>query len=421
MEAGSVRVRAYAILVAAAAGIVFALALAAERGAVGQAPLLLTGFLLVAATVAQRFPVHLSEKTKVYVDAAIFVAAALLLPPPVAMLVAATAVLVDELLLGSSWRQVLFNVSQTALYVGAGALTYEALNAAGLPPTVPGLGSVVAVVAAVALMHLLNTGLVAGMVALQLRRNAYRTWREGIVLDLPQHLALVAIGLALAVVADAYPWLAPLFVAPLAFVYLSLRRHLELRQATRETLLAAVDLVELAHQLPAGHSRRVARLARQVAERLGLGPDEAEGVETAAQLHHLGDLVKRIGAGGENDDWPSERASGVAPLNLPPLYTANLIVLRHLTERWDGTGLPDRLSGEAIPLPARVIAVADAFDRLVAVPGGTGADLEDAVGALRAEASRAWDPRVVEELIVVARGELPLAGRAAPSRRAATA
>ena len=115
----------------------------------------------------------------------------------------------------------------------------------------------------------------------------------------------------------------------------------------------------------------------------------------------------------------SERASGApAPRDLLPSYARNLVVIRHLTERWDGTGFPDRLTGEAIPLPARVIAVADAFDRLVSDPGGAGVDLEAAVGALRAEASRAWDPRVVEEVIVVVRGEQPVA--AGTAVRAAT-
>src|SRR5688572_27049519 len=293
MEAVAVRVRVYAILVAAAAGIVFVGAMAADPDASSQATPLLTALLLVAAAIAQRFPVHLSDKTKVYVDAAIFVAVVLLLPPPAAMLVAVGAIAADELVLRESWRQALFNVAQTALYVGVGALVYEWLDSFGLPPTVPGIGSAVAVLAAIVAMHLLNTGLVAGMVAVQLRRNAYQTWREGILLDLPQHLALVTIGVILAIVADDYPWLIPIFAAPLAFVYLSLRRSLELRRATRSTLQAAVDLAELLHHGRPGHSRRVAERARLIAERLGLGPDDVEAVETAARFHHLGELVDR--------------------------------------------------------------------------------------------------------------------------------
>jgi hypothetical protein len=411
MEAVPSRVRLYAILVAVAAGIVALLAIATDGVAPDRAPLPLTAFLLGVAVIAQRFPVHLSDKTKVYVDAAIFVAAALLLSPPVAMLVAAAAVGVDELILRSSWRQALFNVAQTAVYVGGGALTYEWLDSSGIPPTLPGLGSGFAILAAVAVMHLLNTGLVAGMVALQLRRSAYRTWREGILLDLPQHLVLVAIGVLLAVVAGDYPWLAPLVAAPLVFVYFSLRRSLELRRATRSTLLAALDLVELLRpgQSQPGHGRRVAQRARQLAERLGLEPDEVEEVETAARFHHLGELVERATDVGDRGaaQVAVRPIEGAWLAETFPSFAGSVVVIRHLTERWDGSGFPDRLAGEAIPLPSRVIAVADAFDRLVTDPSRDHPDLEGALVTLRAGASREWDPRLVEEMVAVARRRLP--------------
>jgi hypothetical protein len=409
MDDVPVRVRVYAILVAVAAGIGFVVATALDADAWSRTSSLLAVALLVAAIVAQRFPVHLSEKTKVYVDAALFTAAALLLPPLLAMLVAAAAVGVGHLAARSSWRQAVFNVAQTALYVGAGAVTYQWLNDSSVPPTVPGLGSALAILAAAVVMHLLNTGLVAGVVALQLDRNPYRTWRDGILLDLPQHLVLVAIGVLLAVVARDYPWLAPLFIAPLAFVYLSLRRSLELRRATHSTLLAAVDLVELLHRAPPGHSRRVAGRARQLAERLGLEPDEVDDVETAARLHVLGEPSDRPEvAGGEAGRRVAGHSAGVAaPLAAFPSYSGSVVVIRHLTERWDGTGYPDRLAGEAIPLPSRVIAVADAFDSLVTGAGGRDRpELEETLVLLRAGAGRAWDPRVVEEMVAVAHGDL---------------
>jgi HD-GYP domain-containing protein (c-di-GMP phosphodiesterase class II) len=97
-----------------------------------------------------------------------------------------------------------------------------------------------------------------------------------------------------------------------------------------------------------------------------------------------------------------------------PLRSANLLltVIRHHQERYDGEGYPDRLAGEEIPIEARVISVADAYDAMTSPrPYRPPMSQRQVLGTLRREAGSQWDPQVVEvflEMIAEER-ELPRA------------
>ncbi len=146
------------------------------------------------------------------------------------------------------------------------------------------------------------------------------------------------------------------------------RLHHESRLGTVQALAAAVDARDAATQF---HSRNVARLAVLLAEDLGLSETHVELIETAALLHDIGKIgiadriLRKAGA-----LTPSERAEVQqhATLSERILAGANLDeilpwILGH-HERWDGSGYPGRLAGEAIPFEARLLAVCDAFDAM---------------------------------------------------------
>jgi len=81
------------------------------------------------------------------------------------------------------------------------------------------------------------------------------------------------------------------------------------------------------------------------------------------------------------------------------LRTAQRIALSH-HEKWDGSGYPNGLSGEEIPLEGRIVAIADVFDALTSVrPYKQAWSVEDAVGFLREQSGRHFDPRLVELFI----------------------
>ncbi len=119
------------------------------------------------------------------------------------------------------------------------------------------------------------------------------------------------------------------------------------------------------------HSDRVATLASQLAEQLGLTTDEAELIRLAAGLHDLGklampeEILRKPTALSDAERLVLERHPEIGHRMLQSLGVEAIAdwVLHH-HERWDGTGYPNQLAGEEIPLGARVIFVADAFDAM---------------------------------------------------------
>jgi len=153
------------------------------------------------------------------------------------------------------------------------------------------------------------------------------------------------------------------------------------------------------------HLYGVGELAEAVARRLGLDKQEAARIRRGAELHDVGKVAIPEGIVQKpgpltDEEWDfmrrhpviGERILAAAPAlaDLGPL-------VRSSHERFDGTGYPDRLAGEEIPLGARIIAVCDSFDAIVGGrPYRTAQNLRWALAELRRCAGTQFDPRVVE-------------------------
>lgn len=192
-----------------------------------------------------------------------------------------------------------------------------------------------------------------------------------------------------------------------------------LRAETHAALGALVDVVELRDAATAGHSRRVSALARTLAMRLGLPEADVDRIRVAGLVHDLGKLAVDpaiLTKGGPLTDaeWVQMRTHPVHGAAVVARFAAfgdGARLVRHHHEAWDGTGYPDRLAGEAIPLGARILAVADTFDtvtwgRVYQPAISTGA----ALAILRVGAGRHWDPRVVGALSGYLDGRLEMLG-----------
>jgi diguanylate cyclase (GGDEF)-like protein len=164
------------------------------------------------------------------------------------------------------------------------------------------------------------------------------------------------------------------------------------------------------------HSQRVAQFAVRIASRLGLEPDAIELTRLAASLHDLGklalpeELLRKPGPLTDPERLVLERHPQIGFRMLDSLGIDPVAdwVLRH-HERWDGTGYPDGLAGEEIPLGARIIFVADAYDAMTSDrlyrPRRSS---EEALAEIAACAGSQFDPDVVAALEAELLGEAAL-------------
>src|SRR5437899_4422148 len=150
------------------------------------------------------------------------------------------------------------------------------------------------------------------------------------------------------------------------------RLYHQLQRAICQSLLGLANALEAKDPYTRGHSERVAALSRRVASALGLGSGVVDTGGQAGLLHDIGKIgvpeaiLKKPGPLSP-EEWEIMRAHPVigAQIVAPFEFFGDAArVIRHHHERWDGSGYPDGLVRETIPLEARIVAVADVFDAL---------------------------------------------------------
>jgi two-component system cell cycle response regulator len=170
-----------------------------------------------------------------------------------------------------------------------------------------------------------------------------------------------------------------------------------------------------------GHLDEVAHLARRVGKQLGLGPGELEEVTRAAQLHDIGKIAVPkaiLGKSGalDDDEWEFVRQHtqvGDRILSAAPALTSVARLVRASHEHWDGSGYPDGLMHDEIPLGARIVAVCDAYHAMTGGrPYRQPVEPAQAIRELRRCSGAQFDPWVVEafcELLLPETGDRPRA------------
>ena len=369
---------------------------------------------LLALTLAlQMFSVRVYGRGSVSVSAIGILASAFLFDTGTTMAIAILAAVAQSIRRRSEFHKAVFDASNFALSAGAASLVFQALDDWRLPAAILA-GAVFAVV---------NNGLLCLVMSFAERIPWTTVWFERFHWA-RFHFALFGPVALAATIAYQQVGTAGLvaFTLPPALMILSVRQYLErtaaavdeireantnLRRAHKDTIAALSRSMEAKDLYTRGHTERVAAVALGLARRLGFRDDELEAIEIGALLHDIGkigipeQILHKAGKLNE-DEWALIKTHPVisdqilSELDLHPFVRQ---CARSSHERIDGMGYPDGLSGEAIPLPARIVFVADALDALTSTRPYRGArPMLAALAEIREHSGTQFCPHVVAAL-----------------------
>ncbi len=197
---------------------------------------------------------------------------------------------------------------------------------------------------------------------------------------------------------------------PMLFIRYSYLTTSKLRESNSDLLTALVKAIEIRDPYTSGHSVRVSALARQIAEELGLNRIAVDRVANAALLHDIGkieevytDILRKPDALSveERAIIESHVTRGEQLLrDLSSVPEEVVRIVRHHHEREDGTGYPDGLLGDEIPIGSKIIVACDAVDAMLSDrPYRRALPLSVVVEQLQEHAGRQFDHRVVRALV----------------------
>jgi HD-GYP domain-containing protein (c-di-GMP phosphodiesterase class II) len=244
-------------------------------------------------------------------------------------------------------------------------------------------------------------------------------------------LLLAPVGLIVAIAALAEPY-AVVLVLPLAallFVFAlergaRMRQAIELSRAYRGTTLLLSDVLEVDDEYTGFHSRSVVSLSVAVADAMGLKPRGRRNVEFGALLHDVGKIAvpkEIINKPGPltDDEWlviKTHTIEGQKMLDrVGGLLSDVGRIVRSSHEKWDGTGYPDGLMGNDIPVESAIVSCCDAFNAMTTDRSYRAAmSLDEAIGELRRNAGSQFSPAVVDALIGILNADPLVVGARGP-------
>jgi HD-GYP domain-containing protein (c-di-GMP phosphodiesterase class II) len=345
-----------------------------------------------------------------------FAAAALCAPgwPAVAAIAFGSASV--QILCKRHWVKGLFNVAQMVFGLSLAILVYRAAGGSsfllqgGQSLLVVARSHLVLAGVLVAALILVNTVTVSGVVAIVQQRNVVDIWKATTLPTAP-FIALTAF--LTFYLAWLYSGLGPggaaALIIPLLGVRQLYRTTVELTKVTEELLDLMVAAIEARDPYTSGHSQRVARASKLIARTIGLRPVEIERVGIAALLHDVGKIDEAfapiLAKEGRltPEEWDTMKRHPIRSAELVGLLSSLRDVVpavRHHHENWDGTGYPDGIKGESIPLASRIIMFADTLDAMT-----TDRPYRKALGVEEAKAEfvrfrgRQFDPAICDRIL----------------------
>ena len=389
--------------------------------------------ILVLVGVAQRNPVVLFRSSAISVAFAVKIAAYVLFGTPVALWATVVVVAVNAYTpKPKPARKVLFNFGGMMLSTYLASTTYQLVG--GMVPPGAFVPTMLAVAVSAAVYFAVNSVLTAEVITLTSNARFVDVWTQNFAWMPVNYLATAVNGAALALAYQSLGVIGVIvFVLPLGIAWYSFRLYMmkstQVRERNRELVTLNENLHRTTERLEASHVSVIAALlgslaakerstqgpsdatmqhALAVAKALGLGPDEVAAVNLGTLFHDIGKIgipehILQKPSALTEDEWAEMKTHPVIGANLigevPNLERIRPIVLAH-HEHYDGSGYPNGLRGDEIPLAAQIIAVADTYEAMTSTrPYRPALGHADAVAELRRVAGSQLNPIVVEAFI----------------------
>lgn len=375
--------------------------------------ILLFGLL---AAVAENFSVNLPRVGAVSVSFIIFFAALILFgPAPAAIVTLFTAVIWKDIKEKSSVYRILGNAGEGLISVGLAGLVYQAtggpllywqqrgFTAADFPAVLLPLAL------AAAVFFISNTSISSLSIGLSEQVSPVRVWFVNCRWGVSNYFALAPLGVALAEIYARTGAVGIFLLAiPLLVGRQTFHAYMGLRKAYTSTIKSLIAAVEAKDPYTRGHSERVAGYAEKIARHLRFSESKIETLRFAALLHDIG----KIGISKKILNKTEKLSSAeFAKIKEHPEVGASIIkkigflrdtlpAVSYHHEHFNGRGYAGGLSGDDIPMMARILAVADSFDAMTSVrPYRPALSTEEAVSELTRCKGTQFDERMVDTLL----------------------
>ena len=310
--------------------------------------------------------------------------------------------------------QVSFNVANMVISTSVAFATYHGGLFAEL-----GGSDILRLAFAACLFFTMNTLSVSVIVGLTEHRSPLKIWRECYLWSFPYYMVGGAISFGLSYSHREFGWQVFLLVAPVLIVlYKSFQLYFSRSQSETfhakemsalhlRTIEALAAAIEAKDESTHDHLARVQVYAVEMAKRLGLDDSQVQALRAAAILHDIGKLavpehiISKPGrlTRGEFEKMKIHPCVGAAILERVGFPYPVVPIVRHHHEKWDGSGYPDGLRGEEIPVGARILSVVDCLDALASDRSYRKAlPLDEAMGTVLSEAGVSYDPALANLL-----------------------
>ena len=371
-------------------------------------------FFIILNTIAEFMPVELPVGGNVTIGFPIDFVVILIYGPAFAICVTFMGEILGDIFNRKTiWYKTLFNASQYALSAGVAGIVYQKLG--GVVGLVNISNYIIPAAICAVVYYLINSNLFMIVISLAEEVSILSVWKNRIRGAIATYIALAPIGFIMALVyTNIGVWGIILFFFPLFLARRSFELYTKMRKVYLDTIRALAAAIDAKDPYTKGHSERVAKIAVVLATELDLSDRDIENIEYTALLHDIGkigidDRILSKSSELSNEEFKKIKEHPIIGANIiePVDFLKNSYeAIYHHHERYNGGGYPDGLKAKDIPLCARIIGVADAYDAMGSDrPYRKKLSKEKILKEFTEQSGKQFDPQIVNALMLILKRE----------------